>query len=395
MNENRYEYLAAKWFNKTITAEERTEFSTWYNQNLDDEIWVAEGLASSEEDHKQRILNRINHSIDKNVQIRMRLYLKQIAAAAAILLFLSIGIFMATQRTTHADKQLALQNAPVPGRNKAVLILANGKEISLDNEEGSGLIATESGVSITKTGDGQIKYTIKEAEGNSSSENEMNTIKTPNGGQYQVVLPDGSTVWLNASSALTYATGFDNQERRVKLDGEAYFEIKTRKYIALNSRGAQVEKKVPFIVETLNQEVAVLGTQFNINTYVNEKTVKTTLVEGAVRIQRTGSSKTILLKPGEQAALDPSNESIQVAKVDVSEFVDWKDGYFHFSNADIYTIMRQFSRWYDVEVSFKSKQYTDVFAGKIPRSTGLKKALEILGKTGVKFKIEGKKLIVQ
>jgi transmembrane sensor len=214
---------------------------------------------------------------------------------------------------------------------------------------------------------------------NKSSEVVYNTISTPRGGQYQLMLADGSKVWLNAASSLRFPASFVGKERKVELLGEAYFEV------AKNA-------KMPFKVKVNGMEVEVLGTHFNINSYENESTIRTTLLEGSVKINKNNSSS--LLKPGQQAQMNKAGEIKIINDADVEEAIAWKEGKFQFDRADIHDIMRQLTRWYDVDVEYKGT-VSSHFGGTISRDVNLSQVLNMLHLTGeVKFQVEDRKVVV-
>jgi len=379
--EKRYQELASKWLNNTISQDEKKEFAAWYNANQENEVLIPEFLADNEEEHKQRILNKISQAVSFNdKQARRRVVPLWWAAAAALFAVLLVGIYLSGQVGWDERAEVSLTHDVAPGGDKATLTLANGKTIFLDQAE-EGEIANEHGVIISKNEEGQLLYILQEATANNKNASQYNIIKTPRGGQYQIVLPDGSRVWLNAASSLEFPVVFANNERRVKLTGEGYFEI-----VKHTSKS--------FIVETSEQEITVLGTHFNINAYEEEQLTKTTLIEGSVSIKHREGDQPTVLKPGQQAQTAYSNKCINLYNVDVSEISAWKNGYFHFKDTDIYSIMRQFSRWYDIEVVYETAQPKDVYVGKIPRTALLSEALQVLETVGIKFKIEGKKLFV-
>jgi len=261
-----------------------------------------------------------------------------------------------------------------PGGDKATLTLANGSTIVLDDAQ-NGTLAQQGNTKIIKL-DGKILY---EQINRSSKEVIYNTISTPKGGQYQLELPDGSLVWLNASSSIHFPTSFIENERRVDVTGEAYFEV------------AKNPAK-PFIVGVNNSEVQVLGTHFNINSYNDEDDMKTTLLEGSVKF--VNGANTNILKPGQQSQLTRNGEIKVVSDVDVDKVVAWKNGLFDFENAGIETVMRQLSRWYDVEIAYNGKP-DDVFIAEMRRNIKLSDALKALELTGkVRFDIQGKKIVV-
>lgn len=301
-------------------------------------------------------------------------------AAAAVLIVAGTFLFNYDQKNTgkqsagYVSKEHA--NDIAPGIQTATLILANGAKIALAGAA-NGQIAAQNGVSISKTADGKLVYTLKKSTTHTI---EFNTLSTVKGQQYQVVLPDGSRVWLNAASAITYPANFANlKNRMVQLSGEAYFEIAK-------------DKSHPFIVKTDKQQVEVLGTHFNINSYGDEKATKTTLLEGSVKVSSDKGDRVLL--PGQQSAL--IKNALQVRNADVNETVAWKNGDFVFNNEEFGSILRQLSRWYNVEIIDHGNHEDLHLSGTISRSKNMSvvlKALEVTG--GVKFKIEGKTVVVQ
>ncbi|NRF41970.1 FecR family protein [Pedobacter foliorum] len=302
--------------------------------------------------------------------------LKWISVAAAVLLIASVGILFLTHKTKPLQ-QMASKHRHVitPGGNKAMLTLADGSKVALTGGA-AGKVASQGGVLITKTAKGQLTYINT---GSALSSNGYNVIETPKGGQYQVTLPDGTGVWLNAASTLKYPVVFAGGERKVELNGEAYFEV------AHN-------KKLPFRVVSNHQTVEVLGTHFNINSYQEEGIQKTTLLEGSVKVSVLKS--TSILKPGQQAQVW-KNKTIEVSIVDTEEAVAWKNGYFRFHREDIESIMRKVSRWYNVNVEFKGGISDEKFNGTISRTKNINQVLEMLETTNaVHFKIEGRRVSV-
>lgn len=305
----------------------------------------------------------------------------RVAVAAAIVISAGAGVYYyqhskpATATTPMISK---FGNDKLPGGNKATLTLANGSVIVLDTAR-NGVLTAQNGISIKKLSNGQLLYDASNAV-NANGENAFNTIATPRGGQYQLILPDGSKVWLNAASTLRFPVAFNNKERKVTLTGEAYFEI------AANA-------KAPFKVDTKTAEVNVLGTSFNINAYDNEAAEKTTLIEGSVRVNLQHGA--VLLQPGKQLQYIKTTKQLTVnTNVDVDKVLAWKNGEFQFTGADIATIMREVERWYDVDVVLEGNISTEKFVGMIPRNMKLSQFLEVLALNDVHFKIEEKKLIV-
>jgi transmembrane sensor len=309
--------------------------------------------------------------------------LTRVAAAIALLMISSVFVYKAVNHYGFKNK-LAISNAKannkpiVHGGNKATLTLANGAVIVLDDKV-AGTLAKQAGVKISKTADGQIVYTAVQNPGDAAL-NKFNTMQTPRGGLYQVTLPDGTKVWLNSASTLKYPLAFSGGERKVELNGEAYFEV------AHN-------KDLPFRVISPNQTVEVLGTHFNVNTYTDEAHSKTTLLEGSVRITALNFGVSKVLSPGEQAIIKSSG--IQVKIVDTDNAIAWKNGLFQFDNEDIHTIMRKISRWYDVDVEYKEDLGDMRFGGSVSRFTDIQQVLRKLELTNtIHFKIEGRRIIV-
>ncbi|HSC37284.1 MAG TPA: FecR domain-containing protein [Chitinophagaceae bacterium] len=314
-------------------------------------------------------------------------------AAAAVVLVLGLSVFFIFKRRPAkeliaAGTTSAYKNDLSPGGNKATLTLANGATIVLDSAS-DGRLAQQGNAAIVKTGSGQLSYT---ALGGKPGETLYNSLSTPRGGQYRIVLPDGSKVWLNAASSLRFPTVFTGAERKVELTGEAYFEIS---HVSIEGS----DKRMPFIVHMNTaaghtEEIEVLGTHFNVNAYPDEEAINTTLLEGSVSLRQTGTMAPTVLKPGQQASLNTAGEIKVTDDVNTDEVVAWINNRFYFRSADIKTVMRQLARWYDVEIDYR-KQVQGRFNAEIPRNTyasDVLKALELTGK--VKFGIEGKKIIV-
>lgn len=360
--------LVKKYTEGTCTEEERGLLESWYiNQNSTIQL--------TEKELKEDL-----HAIGKGLPLfkpaRKVSIIPRIAAAAILLITFSTGIFFYLNHTAKDQTKQHIA-AIVPGGNKAILTLSNGERISLTDAT-DGNIANQSDVKITKTANGQLVYTVS-GEGNSHNSNAYNEVETPNGGEFQVVLPDGTKVWLNAASSLRFPTRFTGSRRKVELTGEGYFEV------AKN-------KKMPFFVETRGQEVAVLGTHFNINAYKDEHAIKTTLLEGSIKL--IAPFKSVVMAPGEQAALTTNGLSVTSVDTDIS--VAWKNGQFMFNDESIQGIMRQIARWYNVEIAYEGKPSDSrVFWGTISRFKEVSQILEILELTkSVKFKIEGRRIVV-
>jgi hypothetical protein len=291
-----------------------------------------------------------------------------------LLLSLSIGFYFyrpKQEKTISIVKEKSITQKPIT--NKAMLTLADGRTISLDEAQ-NGEIARQAGVTITKTKDGQLVYTGK------ADASAINRIITPKGSQYQLSLPDGTKVWLNAASSLSYPAAFTGAKREVNLIGEAYFEVSEN-------------RKMPFIVHSKGQEIEVLGTHFNVNAYDDETRTETTLIKGSVRVKLLNSTKSTLLKPGEQAVVELNK--LDKSAVNVAEAIAWKEGYFLFEDEGIQSIMRKIARWYDIDVVYAPNISQQKLGGNISRSKPLTTVLKTFSNTDkFNFKVEGRRVTV-
>lgn len=303
--------------------------------------------------------------------------LRYAAVAAAILLLLSVAVYQ-FRITDRIPATTAATGKPdgeiVPGSDKAMLTLADGSIVILDS---IGTRAMWQGGTNIRQYRGQLKYLQQESETSSS----YNTLTTPRGGQFRLTLPDGSEIWLNAASSITYPTAFTGNRRKVMISGEVYLEIVKN-------------ENMPFEVIVNNEiEITVLGTRFNINAYKDEPSISMTLLEGAIKVSRANNDQ--LLMPLQQEQLLPDGTFKIISDVDTTSIVAWKNGQFSFNDADIPAVMRQINRWYDADVVYKSSEVSQHFMGAIPRSVPVSKLLTMLELTGqLHFKVEGKKIIV-
>ncbi len=330
---------------------------------------------------KEKIYNYVvSHEqeiVDKRTK---KLGWSKVAAAAAIVLALGAGIFFYQQSEPTPDQVVQTTEDIQPGGNKAYLTLANGQKISL-SDAANGDVAQQDGIIIRKTADGELVYEIAET-GDISNEVKYNTIETPNGGQYQVRLPDGTSVWLNAASSLTYPISFAlSKNRHVELSGEGYFEVAK-------------DNKRPFIVSVHDQEVEVLGTHFNINAYADEGNIKTTLLEGSVKVGNLNEEAKIL-RPGQQSI--NSNGNLQVNSVDTKHVIAWKEGYFRFNDKSLEVGLREIARWYNVDIVYEKESLkTEPLAGRISKYDNISQVLKKMELAGIfHFSIEGRKIIVK
>ncbi|MCO4294213.1 DUF4974 domain-containing protein [Solitalea sp. MAHUQ-68] len=312
------------------------------------------------------------------------LYFTKIAAAIIVLISVGLGVYRYSTKGELVKENNAVADI-APGGNKAILTLTDGRKINL-NEAHNGVLAEQSGIKIAKTADGMLVYTISERnQKNTTSTLEYNTIETPKGGQYQINLPDGTKVWLNAASSIHYPTKFMGKERRVEINGEAYFEV------AKNA-------KMPFKVSINNSsEVEVLGTHFNINSYADEEMIKTTLLEGSVRFSSLKQQTAVVLKPGEQSAFNKDEGQINVKQADVEEAVAWKNGDFIFRKQPLAEILKTLSRWYSIDVEYETTSLSQqTYSGVISRTKNLSAVISMLESTGqINLKVEGNKIIVR
>ncbi|SDS92134.1 FecR family protein [Mucilaginibacter mallensis] len=328
-----------------------------------------------------KILTDIHQKIHlpKKTSNVFHLWIRRVAVAACFIGVMTTGILYLIKRNTvniaaNHSKSKTFSNDINAGGEKATLTLANGAKVILDDVK-NGTLSKQGNTKVIKTS-GKLAY---RANNNGLIASVYNTLSTPRGGHYQVVLPDGSKVWLNAASSIRFPTAFTGKERKVEITGEAYFEVAKNK----NS---------PFVVKINNSEVRVFGTHFNVMAYNDEALVKTTLLEGSVQFSNGSSS--CMLKPGEQSELNKSGQVKVVANVDVDNAIAWKNNLFYFEDADIDDVMRQLSRWYDVDVVY-NKKVDERFFAEIPTTSKLSEVLKALELTGkVNFDIQGRKIII-
>jgi transmembrane sensor len=331
----------------------------------------------SEEEILQ-VIGRLREKVILPVPEKSTVKLWPRIAVAAVVLFAISTCFYLVNRFAGKDESnfRIYANDIAPGSSKATLTLANGKKINL-TDANAGEIASQSGIEITKTADGQIVYKVK----GDSNESLTNIVATPNGGQYVVCLSDGTKVWLNAASTLKFPVSFTGASRDVELSGEAYFEVAK-------------DKKKPFNVTSNMQRVQVLGTHFNIRNYVSESIAKTTLLEGSVKVSALTGASNATLQPGMQSIL--ANNVMKAMAVDTEEAIAWKNGLFMFDEEPLESIMDDVSRWYDVEVIYEDQGIKQTIywgtINKFKNVSELLKALELSGK--VHFEINGRKIIV-
>lgn len=390
---NRLAYLFNRYFEKTATPEEKEELLGLLALSADDEqltlllrrAWddfkADEAIftpAQSEKIIQSILYPTAADNVITMETVRARISWEKYVAAAAVLLVVGVGLFYKSRSPKTMPQQAKLTHDVAPGGDKATLTLADGSTITLDNAR-NGVLAKQGNCEVDKTGNGQLVYHATQMAANNTPQ--LNTVTTPRGGQYHIVLPDGSGVWLNAASSIKYPTAFTGANRSVEITGEVYFEV---------TKNAAM----PFIVRSARAEVQVLGTHFNIMAYDDEDVMKTTLLEGAVKITTTNGVSGIL-KPGQQAVLNGKNELRISNDVDVDDEVAWKNGLFQFRDADIRSIMRQVSRWYNVEVIYQGNVPVKQYTGRISRNVKASALLNMLKYTGLNANIEGKNIYVK
>jgi transmembrane sensor len=381
------------WLTQYFETAEQEELYQLIRTEL--ELMEEDSLATSKEELTLlRIFNQIEQQIggsDQQVEKKRRnigLFRKKViyrmAIAATLFLVIGGGLYYILKR--NISENIISRNYAkeiLPGKSTATLTLASGRKITLSKSL-KGELGQESGVVISKTTEGEIIYQAKGHQTGPSDQ--LNTLSTAKGEHYQVILPDGSKVWLNATSSVTYPVSFaKQQERRVKLAGEAYFEVAK-------------DKQHAFIVKTNKQEIKVLGTHFNVSAYEDEAVTRTTLLEGSVRIVSerrisTSGQSSVVLKPGQQAVL--AGRSFSVNEVDKEESVAWKNGYFRFNKENITEVMRKLSRWYNIDVVYDGPVSTEVFSGTASNTKPIEQVLHMLQySNSVHFKVEGRRVTV-
>lgn len=381
--------LIFKYLKGELTAEESLILQKWKEESrVNSELFetltnrqrIEEGLTAFNEasESKTRVKQKLENSLFHQSQLRM-LKITWFRYAAVIIILFGIGSYLWNRNLrveTQGSKIVQTDTVAkdiLAGSNRAILTLSDGRKVELTENT---VQIGESGINIQNS-DGRLTY-------GKADQVVFNTMTIPRGGQYQVVLPDGTVVWLNSGSSLRYPTLFTGSERMVEISGEAYFEV-------MKNAGKPFKVKIN-LTNGEGGEVEVLGTHFNINAYNDEPVIKTTLFEGSVKVNRAGRSSYI--KPGQQFQSGSSGQMKTVDNANLEEVIAWKEGRFQFENADIHYVMRQLARWYDIDVSYNGN-ISKHFDGTITRSSNLLNVLNILELTGeVNFKVEGKKVLV-
>lgn len=386
MPDNRMQYLLEAYFKGTATAKETIELigllekdnnnediqalldSMWRDFSPQDQTWTKE----KKNDQFGKIFQKIEHH--QAPVRRIKNWYKVAAAAVVTGIVVTAAFFYSTHRSPASlPPPIVYNNTPndvAPGKDRAYLTLQDGTKVELDSLQNNNAVA----YGFEKKNGNEIAFNEGSAQNIS-----YNTLSTPKGGKYKLMLPDGTLVWLNAASTIYFPTAFEGNTREVSITGEAYFEI------------AQNAKK-PFHVKVKDVDVQVLGTHFNVMAYDDEPTINTTLLEGAVKVSQGSHSN--ILKPGQLSAVDKDGV-IKLSNADIEETMAWKNDLFVFKEYDFAKIMRQIERWYDVTVVYKNKIPGGHFSGEIGRNNNISQVFSILQASGVSFKISGNTVTIE
>jgi transmembrane sensor len=395
-NREHIQKLLAKYLERKCKTEEISQLLEYFNRPQDETALKAAIMQFFEDaaekgqcdeakvtlaidDVHARLMANINKDRTKIKHIQ---WIK-LSVAASILMLISLGIYSYFSTSTDQKQSIVkVQQQDVsPGGNKGTLTLADGSEVSLEKTKNESFV--RQGNTTIKNKNGQLIYDSRISKNGNVS---YNKLTIPRGGQYQLTLPDGTKVWLNAASSIAFPTAFTGKERRVIITGEVYFEVA--------SLFDTDKEKIPFIVNVNDEtEIKVLGTHFNINSYPEEGAIKTTLLEGSVEVTSLTNHQSLIIVPGQQVSIDKSG-LLTVEDVNTEEVIAWKNGYFYFDNDSLQTIMDQLARWYDVKITYEGDIPDRIFTGKIHRDINLSEALAILKFTKVNFRIEDKSIIV-
>ncbi|PUZ28649.1 iron dicitrate transport regulator FecR [Chitinophaga parva] len=373
----RIQYLLAQYLSNKATPAETGEMLQWLQSHPGSEDLLRDAWEANPRPAPVADLDRMWSVIAPATTPRRQRRIWPVAAAAAAALLLGITTFTYLHPKNHGRETAASMPYIAPGRNGAILILADGSRVSLDSAA-AGIVAVQNGAPVTLQNH-QLQY---QAPGTTAGATAFNTVSTPKGRQFQVQLPDGSRAWLNAASSIRFPTTFAGPERRVSITGEVYFEI------------AQNASK-PFLVNTPASEIAVLGTSFNVNAYTDEGQERTTLLSGKIAttpLEQPGAR--MVLAPGEQSQYTAGKYQKLVKHADTEQVMAWKNGAFNFQDMSLQEVMRQLGRWYDLEIVYE-KGIPDIhFGGEMSRNVPLADLLSGLKEMGIHFRVEGHQLIV-
>ena len=375
--------------------EEKVKVEKWYEDiNENGDVAGSDELLQIKEQIYQRTWDKLNPRA-KVIPFFKRPFFR-VAAAAVVAVCITSAYFLFLNKSKPATTIAkihtpALTNdVTAPAANKAILTLANGKTIVLDSAA-NGSLAQQGNAIVSKLNNGKIAYN---ADNNDAAKIQYNTLTVPKGSKpVQLVLADGSEVWLDVASSITYPTAFAGKERKVEITGEAYFQV-----APLTVKGGS--GRVPFIVSVSSAlgdrkgvEIQVLGTHFNVNAYDNENSLKVTLLEGAVKVERHGN-ESLNITPGQQAEINGQGKMELKKEVDIDEVMAWKNNWFNFNSLTVPDIMQQIERWYNVSVTYQGKPGNKHFSGIVSRNNNVSEVLKIMEQAGIKFKIEGRNITV-
>jgi len=395
MDEKKFKQLIIKYQDDTCSQEERNAVDAFLDSYSEKDLKWPFDVMNEPQHIEDEILQKIRN------KRRLTLYTKKkrmvgiiLKIAASLLLLITIGFSL---YNFQPKTKIAVIK---PGGDKALLTLADGQTIILDNAN-NGKLATQGNTAVTKINN-QIVYDATKIKLDKNAKVMINTITTPRGGQFMIVLPDGTKAWLNAASSIKFPVSFIGNERKVEISGEVYFEVSKVLTAATDNPNGKV--RMPFIVNTNGMEVKVLGTHFDINAYNDENNIKTTLLEGMVTVSNlpTGISKaenarhTLTLLPGHQSILNSDSRDITVKEVDTEEVIAWKNGMFVFNDTRLETVMNSISRWYNVGIKYEGDVKELKFGGVVSRKSNVSSLLDLLSLTGVvHFDIQNRTIIVK
>ncbi|MBW7892444.1 MAG: FecR domain-containing protein [Chitinophagaceae bacterium] len=385
--------LIQKYLEEKLSPDEEKQLDEWYLSFPDTEEDAIFRDEAEERPVSERVAAKIQDTLDSNrggFNTGAPFFRKRFLIAAAVIAFVFFGGYRYFTHPSAGPKPVTNQGQSaeqeqrkiglMPGGNKAVLTLSDGSSIILDNAE-KGTLSHQGGSNVIKLDNGLVSYDGKSTTEGAALATTMNTISTPRGGQYQVILSDGSKVWLNAASSIHFPAQFSGKERPVSITGEVYFEVAP-------------DSLHPFRVMAGDAEIEVLGTHFNVNTYDDEPVARTTLLEGSIKLSAGSKGKPTILIPGQQLDIDRKGNQRMRKSPDLEGAVAWMHGNFQFKSADIHAVLRQIARWYDAEIEYQGD--VDLhFTGQLPRSQEVSSVLAKLMMTGeVQCKIEGRKITV-
>lgn len=388
MDPNTAKDVLQRYLNGNCNSSEKMLVDNWYArlEATGEAEWQPGEKASFEQYIEQKLLHNIQTPLSQQAPApvrRMSFRRNKWWVAASLFLLLAAAAYVFTERKKQQPAAaISLSETDIaPGKQGAVLTLADGKQILLDSM-GNGMVTLQNGAQVLLE-NGELSY----GAGNATGDAVYNTMQTPKGRQFMLRLPDGTKAWLNAASSITYPVAFNGNERLVKMTGEVYFEV-------------AADKKRPFLVNVNDKaQVNVLGTHFNVNAYENEAGIATTLLEGAVRVSAGEQGKAVTLQPGQQARLATTalggSSAIQVTTVtDTDQVIAWKNGFFNFEGASLREMMQQIERWYDITVVFE-KGVPDIrYAGKINRNVNLTGILKALDESGIHYRMDNNRRLM-